>query len=301
MSVYSAQQSTDSQPPEAIWVAKSDNAKTLATILQTIVFKPEDSKKKDSVNITVEFNEEGMKFIVEHGKEYQASVFFQSSFFKTYNYDRNTRDFYRFKLNLSMLLDCLNIFGSYPGHDRLVPIQFFYWDTPTPFNMILEDSGVNTTCQFKIMDTESPEFFNLDDIQNNNVVISSEHLLDAFGTLDFKSPEIRIKLGLNEGPDKDLLILSSTSSESTFISTCKQKLFDFCDCKYDLEFNYALSHIQPCVKALATAKSTRVTVGVNGLLRFQNTFVHDEKRLVVEYFITARQHDNYFTDHHMMG
>ncbi len=85
---------------------KIANARILSTILSAIHFP---RAKNQHVNANVNINARGIQFTVEEAKTLQAHAFLQKELFSEYNFKDKLPSF---KVDLTVLLDCLFIFGN---------------------------------------------------------------------------------------------------------------------------------------------------------------------------------------------
>ncbi|XP_037092708.1 cell cycle checkpoint protein RAD1-like isoform X2 [Pollicipes pollicipes] len=83
-----------------VLVAKIDNVKNVSQLLKAVHFR-------ESAMVVV--TSDGLKVTVEDSKCVQANAFIQADMFQPFVLSEETLSF---KINLSVLLDCLNIFGS---------------------------------------------------------------------------------------------------------------------------------------------------------------------------------------------
>eukprot|EP01121_Diplochlamys_sp_Union-15-3_P019742 TRINITY_DN7512_c0_g1_i1.p1 TRINITY_DN7512_c0_g1~~TRINITY_DN7512_c0_g1_i1.p1 ORF type:complete len:132 (+),score=18.75 TRINITY_DN7512_c0_g1_i1:72-467(+) len=91
------------QNVEFMFLAKTDNSRTIFTILNTLFFKKEQ-------NVTIRFSKTGIKFTIEQSRSMQGQAILQSTIFQEYNYHGDAPAA-EFSVKLKVLLDCLNIFG----------------------------------------------------------------------------------------------------------------------------------------------------------------------------------------------
>ena len=96
-----------------------------------------------------------------------------------------------FQLNLTLLLDCLQIFGNYSNHVTL----FIHYQKHSPLLLVLEDNGIVTECAIT---TEFP--YDMLDLHFEkcpilcHVIMKPECLKDIFSDLDMGNPHLQVKL-----------------------------------------------------------------------------------------------------------
>uniref|UniRef100_A0A8C7YQ69 RAD1 homolog (S. pombe) n=1 Tax=Oryzias sinensis TaxID=183150 RepID=A0A8C7YQ69_9TELE len=126
--------STQSQDDEEhyVLVASLDNARNLSNILKAITFK-------DHAVFTATPN--GLKVTVEDSKCLQANAFIQTEIFQEFTLKE---DLVTFQINLTVLLDCLNIFGGNAVAGTSTALRMCYKGYGYPLTLFLEEGGVVT-------------------------------------------------------------------------------------------------------------------------------------------------------------
>lgn len=78
-----------------------------------------------------------MKVTVEDTKCVQASAFIQSEIFQEYTLNKKGKDdLITFKINLSVVLECLNIFGSGSSGGGITTLRMSYQGYGFPLEML---------------------------------------------------------------------------------------------------------------------------------------------------------------------
>ncbi|KYQ93505.1 exonuclease [Tieghemostelium lacteum] len=271
---------------DIVFIAKTDNTQDISKILSTIVKHDSETKKKDSsahnLFVTCKISPQTISFSYDEGKHFQANCSLKSTFFEEYKCElpvqsaSNNQDgtmlptAYSFKVNLLMIIDGLNIFGS--EADNNTSVQFVYGGYGKPFILLLNENGVMATCSIKTMDTEEPNTFDLVQPVSNKIVIDSESLLEAFGELDYSSSRVRITLS----PDAPFFKVQTTGNMGNFSMEFNpekkaEEIFESCELNQSISHLFQLPLIKPCIKALAHGSAkTRLTLTVNGILQFQH-------------------------------
>ncbi|XP_043232190.1 cell cycle checkpoint protein RAD1-like isoform X1 [Amphibalanus amphitrite] len=156
-----------------VLVAKIDNVKNVSQLLKAVHFK-------ESAVVVV--TSDGLKVTVEDSKCVQANAFIQADMFQQFVLSQETLSF---KINLSVLLECLNIFGSGGTAGATTALKMCYAGDGHPLVIVLEESGVLTDCSIK---TQLPEDtmdfnFNSSDVVNKTI-IRSDCLREALAEMD---------------------------------------------------------------------------------------------------------------------
>mmetsp|Transcript_11100 Transcript_11100/g.16908 ORF Transcript_11100/g.16908 Transcript_11100/m.16908 type:complete len:312 (+) Transcript_11100:74-1009(+) len=149
----------ESSPADSFFSCRVENSKTVTDILTCLCA----SDRKDHV-CQVEASSEALIFLVTgKGKSYQARAILQASMFEDYvfedaqslparnNDDDLDQDPIRFAVNLTMLLDCLQLFG--PTSDTTAATMTYSKEEEL-FKISLEESGVLTTCDITCLTAE---------------------------------------------------------------------------------------------------------------------------------------------------
>uniref|UniRef100_A0A672YYT9 RAD1 homolog (S. pombe) n=1 Tax=Sphaeramia orbicularis TaxID=375764 RepID=A0A672YYT9_9TELE len=126
--------STQSQADDELYVfvATLDNARNLSNILRAIAFK-------DHAIFSATPN--GLKVTVEDSKCMQANAFIQAEIFQEFTI---REDLVGFQVNLTVLLDCLNIFGGTTVTGVSTTLRMCYRGYGYPLTLFLEEGGVVT-------------------------------------------------------------------------------------------------------------------------------------------------------------
>ena len=101
-----------------VLVCKADNAKSVATILTALHYKKESGQIA-----TVSLSSTGIRFTVEEAKSFQGSVVLEQDLFQEYKCSIEEEK-EEFKINFSILLDCLGIYGT--NTNSFVALQMAY-------------------------------------------------------------------------------------------------------------------------------------------------------------------------------
>ncbi|XP_077354713.1 cell cycle checkpoint protein RAD1 [Festucalex cinctus] len=167
-----------------VLVASLDNARNLSNILKAIAFK-------DHALFTATPN--GLKVTVEDSKCLQANAFIQAEIFQEFTLKE---DLVGLQINLTVLLDCLSIFGgsTVPG-GMSTALRLCYRGYGYPLTLFLEEGGVVTVCKINTQEPEEPVDFEFCSSNvTNKVILLSESLKEAFSELDMTSEVLQITM-----------------------------------------------------------------------------------------------------------
>ncbi|XP_015194516.1 cell cycle checkpoint protein RAD1 isoform X2 [Lepisosteus oculatus] len=222
-----------------VLVASLDNVRSLSNILKAISFK-------DHSLFTATPN--GLKVTVEDSKCLQANAFIQAEIFQDYFIKE---DSVGFTVNLTVLLDCLTIFGGNVVPGVTTALRMCYGGYGYPLTLFLEEEGVVTVCKINTMEPEDPIDFDFCSTNvTNKVILQSDSLREAFSELDMTSEVLQITMS----PDKPY-------------------------------FRYKMSLLKPSTKALALSCKVSVRMDNRGFLSLQYLVRNEDGQICfVEYY-----------------
>lgn len=255
-------------------VAKLGSLKTVVHLLKAINFKE---------TATCFATENGLKVTVEDSKCVQASAYIPSNVFEEFNLKEDVI----FKMNLSVLVECLCMFWStiiMSGSN--VALELFYKGVGHPLSVLIEENGVITDCSLKTQNPDELLDFHLEP-ENvfNKVVLQTELLKDILSELDNTSEFIELLLS----PEAPYFSISTNGLAGLFHIKLPHdgELIDNFQCTSLATTSYRLSHIKPAMKALSYANKVSLRTDECGLLCFQYMVKTDEGRTCyIEYYIS---------------
>ncbi|KAG8512665.1 Cell cycle checkpoint protein RAD1 [Galemys pyrenaicus] len=220
-------------------VASLDNVRNLSTVLKAIHFRD---------HATCFATKNGIKVTVENAKCVQANAFIQAGIFQEFTIQEES---VTFRINLTVLLDCLSIFGSSPMPGTLTALRMCYQGYGYPLMLFLEEGGVVTVC--KINTQEPEETLDFDFCSTNvinKIILQSEGLREAFSELDMTSDVLQITMS----PDKPY-------------------------------FRYKISLLKPSTKALVLSCKVSIRTDNRGFLSLQYMIRNEDGQVCfVEYY-----------------
>lgn len=207
-------------PP--IFTATSTSVRQLTQLLTTIRF---------ASKVTVTLNPEGLQFFIEESRVMQATVFLDRALFTSYNYTPSEAEVEeeapRFQISLPALVETLAIFGAsesstkfgrgerheYASNIRPSRVDAFsnqaldmtgicrlaYAGVGEPFQIILEESGVTTTCDLITYGAEEVAEIPFEKAALEvKIILQSRYLHDALLELSsmtsISGPDSRLKV-----------------------------------------------------------------------------------------------------------
>ncbi|XP_064612700.1 cell cycle checkpoint protein RAD1-like [Liolophura sinensis] len=253
-------------------MAKIDNVRNVSNILKAIHFKD---------TATVFASSMGFKVTVEDAKCVQANAFIQAGIFHEFVIKEEQ---VTFKINLTVLMDCLTIFGANPSAGSTTSLKMCYAGYGSPLTLLLEEEGVLTDCSIKTLEPDEVLDFNFCSTNViNKIIMKSECLKEAFSELDMTSDVLEIIMS----PDHPYFRLSTFgyagSAYSDFSKDSDMVESFQCD---QLQTNrYKLSLLKPSVKALGLSSRISIRTDNRGFLSLQYMIkAEDGQVCFVEYY-----------------
>ncbi|XP_067015316.1 cell cycle checkpoint protein RAD1 [Anabrus simplex] len=247
-------------------VAHLDNVKSLSLLLKSINFK----------EFGIFFaSEKGLKVTVEDAKSIQASAFMQEEIFEPYTL---LVEQVVFKINLTVLIECLNIFGS-----NSTALKMCYQGYGSPLRLILEDGGVITDCSIKTMEPEEMlDFTSASSNVLNKVILRSECLKEIFNELD-PTTEL-VELLLSPDPPYFRLTTAGIAGETKVDIPKDSDMIESFQCSTLATSRYRYSHVKPSSKPLSVSTKVSIRTDEQGLLCFQYMVQVDRNISFIEYY-----------------
>ncbi|XP_048582336.1 cell cycle checkpoint protein RAD1 isoform X1 [Nematostella vectensis] len=266
---------------EYILVAKLDNARNMTTLLKAVHFK-------ESATCFVSSN--GIKVTVEDAKCLQANAFIQSDIFQEYIFKEESATF---RVNLNVLLECLNIFGLSKDSSSTTALKMCYKGYGNPLILMLEEGGVLTDCSIQTQEPDETLDFDFSSSNVlNKIIMKSECLREAFNELDMTSEVLQILMS----PDSPYFRLStfghagSTHSdfpkESDMVESfeCEQTQTNRYKIFVTIFPRYKINLLKPSTKALQLSAKISIRMDERGFLSLQYMIINEEAQICfVEY------------------
>uniref|UniRef100_A0A8B9F0Z7 Cell cycle checkpoint protein RAD1 n=1 Tax=Amazona collaria TaxID=241587 RepID=A0A8B9F0Z7_9PSIT len=252
--------------------ASLDNARHLSSLLRAVHFQD---------HATCFATDNGLRVTVEDAKCIQANAFIQAEIFQEFAVQEQT---VTFRINLSVLLDCLTIFGTSSLPGTSTALKMCYRGYGYPLMLFLEEGGVVTVCK---INTEEPEDLLDFDFCNtkvvNKIILQSEGLREAFVELDLTSEVVQITMS----PDKPYLRLSTFGNAgSAHLDYSKDSdLMEVFHCNQTQTNRYKISLLKPSAKALSLSCKVSIRTDAQGFLSLQYMIRNEDGQICfVEYY-----------------
>ncbi|XP_069483208.1 cell cycle checkpoint protein RAD1 [Ambystoma mexicanum] len=251
-----------------------DNVRNLSNILKAIHFKD---------HATCFATKNGLKVTVENAKCLQANAFIQAGIFQEFSVQDDDASVI-FRINLTVLLDCLTIFGGSALPGTSTALRMCYQGYGHPLTLFLEEGGVVTVC--KIHTQEPEETLDFDFCSTNvinKIILQSEGLREAFSELDMSSEVLQITMS----PDKPYFRLSTFGNAgSSHLDYPKDSdLMEAFHCSQTQTNRYKISLLKPSTKALALSCKVSIRTDNRGFLSLQYMIRNEDGQICfVEYY-----------------
>ncbi|PKK19919.1 RAD1 checkpoint DNA exonuclease, partial [Columba livia] len=252
--------------------ASLDNARHLSSLLRAVHFQD---------HATCFATANGLRVTVEDAKCIQANAFIQAEIFQEYTVQEES---VTFRINLSVLLDCLTIFGTSSLPGTSTALRMCYRGYGYPLMLLLEEGGVVTVC--KINTQEPDELLDFDFCSTkvvNKIILQSEGLREAFAELDMTSEVLQITMS----PDKPYFRLSTFGNAgSAHLDYPKDSdLMEAFHCNQTQTNRYKISLLKPSTKALALSCKVSIRTDAQGFLSLQYMIRNEDGQICfVEYY-----------------
>jgi cell cycle checkpoint protein len=251
-----------------LFEAYLDSVKHISVLLRAVNFKD---------NATCFATDKGLKVTVEDSKCVQASAFIQREVFQHYKLNDEQ---VAFKINISILVECLNIFGG-----SSTALKMCYQGYGFPLTMLLEEGGVITDCSIRTLEAEEILDFNFCAANVlNKIILRSECLKEVFAELDSSSDLIEILIS----PDPPYFRISTvgTAGDTKIDIPKNSDMIETFQCTTLATSRYKLSHVKPSAKSLAISQKVSIRTDDRGLLCFQYMIPADNHTCFIEYCCT---------------
>lgn len=255
---------------------RMDNAKIISHLLKAVNFKE---------NAIFCCTSNGIKVTTEDMKSIQLNTFIETQVFQSYVLKEDPTTF---RINLTVLLECLNIFGTTPVQSGTTPALKMYYDgTGSPVTILLEEMGVVTDCRIRTIQYDPVLDY---DFSTANVVskliMNSECLKEIFAELDATSETVQFSLS----PDSpNFRITTFGTSGTCHVDIPKDSdVIEMHSCTSAVAFKYKLTLLKPSIKPLAISQKVSYRIDDTGLLCLQFMIKTEEvHNCFIEFFCPA--------------
>jgi len=274
MPQFSVSQKTTGEQNHVLMV-RMDNAKVILPVLKAVNFKE---------NALFFCSKNGIKVTTEDMKSIQLNAFIETAIFQSYVIKE---DPIRFQLNLTVLLECLNVFGSSMASGTTPALKLYYSGDGSPVTLLLEESGVVTDCRIRTAYFEPVLDY---DFTSANVVskiiMNSETLKEIFSELDATSESVQFTVS----PDSQHFRITTFGMSGIYhVDIPKESdVIEMLHCTSQVSFKYKLSLLKPSIKPLGISQKVSLRIDDTGLLCLQFMIKMEESHnCFIEFFCPA--------------
>ncbi|ESO05208.1 hypothetical protein HELRODRAFT_156866 [Helobdella robusta] len=252
-----------------------DNAKNMSVLLKAVHFK-------DIALVCA--TEHGLKVTVDDSKCVVANAYIQADLFRHYSLKEDVV----FSINLKILLECLNIFGSSSmsstSSDGTTAFELCYAGEGHPLVLLLEEGGVLTNCSLKTLELNDTLNYDFDGSSVvNKIIIRSECLKEVFFDLDTSSDVLEITMSTDK-PHFRLTTYGNTGTYHWDYPKDSDMIEEFSVIQHQV-IRYKMSLIRPFSKALLVSTRTSLRTDDKGFLSMQFMIkLDDTQTSFAEYF-----------------
>ena len=286
-------QSCSTSPVSQI-TAQLQNAKALLQFLKALNFTDD---------VTLVFNENGLKLTVEEARTFQASAFLQKEIFRTFEFpeadgggneedDDDDETAVSFKLSLSSLVQCLGMFGSSPGGAQPVLCIRYASGGEDPLQLWLEESGVVVEIRAQTREPESMiDFEFAKGVIAAKVIMLSERLRDVLNDLDHGSEWVEVRVC----PKTRTLHLSTSSTNGDMETEIPEVeggvVAHFEAPNGEVRARYRMSLFRHALRPLGISEKMSLRIDGNDVLCLQFMVRVEEHKSFLEYICLPEIND----------
>lgn len=256
--------------PQCMFSCRLDNAKEVQTLLTCLV----DGTKKDQ-HALCEARPDGLTFLVaSRNKTTQVSGTLPRHLFGAFECDVGGR----FCLNLTLLIDCLGMFG--PMAAANTSLTMAYLDAECRFRLTLEEQGVFTSCDIRVLDgnVEDDAGSDWSSLASSfreraevfKAIIRSENLREALHELRDLTGANTAHVVVSPGPPHFQLSAHGSVGKLEIEFPRNSNLFDLFECEAPATFKYQLEALLQGMRAIAVSEETYFRISPEGIMCIQH-------------------------------
>jgi cell cycle checkpoint protein len=237
--------------------------------------------------VTVIVSDNGLKFTVEDAKSAQATAYVEAKMFREFVFNEATAVF---RINLTTLLDCLQIFGSSSSSPEQTPpaMRMCYSGQGSSLSLLLEDGVVVTDCS--IVTLVADEILDFDFNSANvlsKIIMKSEYLKEAFVDIDTTSETMEFKISHTE---PQLRISTYGEAGRTHVDYPNiTDVMETFECREEHTNSYRLSLLKSSIKALVQSSKVSIRTDSRGFLSLQFLIKSDDGQVSFVDYLCAPQ------------
>jgi len=216
---------------------------------------------KQDIQAHVVIDRKGCRITTQKSTCLQCHVYLKADIFSSFFCESKQQ----FGINLSLLLDCLNVFGN---NSQDVSLQIRFAGEGRPLLLEMSDGDMVSSSGISTAESEDPiDFCFTDNPVVNKLIIQATALKEALAELAWWGDSLKIHMS----PNSPHLRMSSKgpngSCEIDFPSSCE--VLDEFNCPEDTTDSFRFSLLDRVQKALGCAISACLRVNQRGMLSIQ--------------------------------
>jgi len=256
LSLASQNSLSQSRDDDDTFLCRIDKSHLLQAFLQHLQFK---KNQTTIVNVCVKT----VRFVIEDSRVWQASLSLGEQIFSEFKASDTVQPF---KVPLSVLLDCLNVYG--PSSNSMLLMD--YRGYGQPLKITLTGDECVTEINLRTFDCDDLVYFSTDfrrfDIYNK-VILQAHILKESLSELDWSNENLTILMS----PDFFKFSTEGASGSCHIQFPRDSPAFVEFDCRSTQIFTYKLQHLQPALKASGNlATQTQIRMNERGMLCMQH-------------------------------
>jgi len=279
---------------EPVFRAEISSAATLVGTLRGILAKGGDSVSAthaDGYSTVVTADSRGLKFTyTDASKSMQACASIQEDLFDVWSLSPHA-DQVRFRLRLSLLLQCLSCFGQ--NALEKTNLKMAYYPNEECFSFQLLESDVVTECKITTLDDDDADptedflgYFEASEFQNR-IIIASDRLRDAFHEIaELPGASTAHVLMSPARPFFRVSTMGEHGSCQIDFPDCSETFTQF-RCESTVQCSYRMSFIQHACRALQFSHRTFIRMNSDGLLSMQHMVKFGDSKTYVDFYIVS--------------
>ena len=196
-----------------------------------------------------------------------------------------------FSINLSVMIECLNMFGGVASGENLgtrPKLKICYGGHGHPFTLLLEDQGVINDSQIKTREAEECLDFNFSNTKiAGKMIINSEYLKEVFSDLDMSSEYIEMKIS-SESSQLELMT-AGPAGESSVCLPADSVMVEHFSSSAMSHGRYKLQLLKNGVKPIGLSEKVSIRMDERDFLCFQYMIRTDSGPVFLEFYCSPEE------------
>lgn len=272
---------------EPILFCEFETAEILSSVLQGLLLN-----KNDQTGLIIA-SPNGLKIVAEKSKSLQAKAYIKSELLDTFQLrsellpsqtnhsdysfaatlpDSSAADSLEFAVNLSVLYECVTLFGEMESsHYKL---SLTYYDIGDPLTLRLEDeaNGIWTDCEIRTIETSPLAEFNFrSEPIACRAMVKSVHLKEFISDLDYIKDEADVMVSMS--PDAPHFSIGAKGDVFNWAIEIPKdsgiEIISSFECESPQQFLYHADFFKRCFKSISRSGQVNFRINSLGILSMQ--------------------------------